>query len=225
MEFQELRIKLENPPLEGRRQAVLVSTGALCPINIAAKYLCEKCQIDPLVGYISPSSDLFVSGKYKSNSIHFEHRFEMARLACNEHNKTLGVIHIYPDSWEGHQPGFVNFPEVRDHFETVLKKLFPTKNLLVLYVIGADLFMRNKLWDSSGYVVVSRPGFDIDIKSSPKRDLYICSDQEYTKLLSSIDPVAFMEAIKNGQQIQNLTYISVARYLQEALHKGYFVTD
>lgn len=65
MEFQELRVKLESPPTKGRKRAILVSTGSMCPIHkghltmfdIAARFLKEEFEIDPLVGYISPSCD------------------------------------------------------------------------------------------------------------------------------------------------------------------------
>lgn len=226
METAELRKKLEIPPRNGRQQAVLLSTGSLCPVHkghlqildIAARFLSEKCNVDPLVGYLSPSCDKYVNNKLGSDSISFKDRIEMVKLACNEHNQIPGVIHIYPDSWEGLQSKFINFPEVRNHFEEELKKLFPDKEFLVLYVTGADHFNRCGLSSSRGYVAISRVGYNIETKTDPRRNLYICNDPEYSEMYSDISSTAIRNANKKGQNIENLTYGSVVKYLREVLH-------
>ena len=105
MHLHELQSKLKTPPIFGRKRAVLVSTGSYCPVHkghlqnfdIAAKFLSEKCNIDPLVGYISPSCDLYVSNKLGDENIFYEHRYEMVILACFEHNSLPNYIKVFPD--------------------------------------------------------------------------------------------------------------------------------
>lgn len=226
MDTQILQKKLEIPPTEGRKQAVLLSTGSLCPIHkghlqiidVAAKFLSEKCQIDPLVGYISPSCDLYVGSKLGPELIPFQQRYEMVKLACEEHNQIPGALPIIPDSWEGLQPDFIDFPYVKKHFENQLKKLFPDKNLLLLYVTGADHFNKCGLNRASGYVAVSRVGYKINGSTCPERNLYICSTPEYNEFYSDTSSTIIRNAMKKGQSIDGLTYDSVVKYLNENVH-------
>lgn len=223
MDTSELQRRLKEPPTDGRKRAVLLSTGSLCPIHkghlqnfdIAAKFLSEKCQIDSLVGYISPSCDLYVSHKLGRDNIPFKDRYEMTKLACDEHNKEQGVLHIVPDSWEGLQPRFYDFPEVRDHFEEELQKKFPDENLMLLYVTGADHFMNCGLYNSRGYVAISRVGYQIRGKSRPERNLYICNDPEYGEFFSDVSSTKIRKAMREGTNIDGLTYESVVEYINQ----------
>ena len=223
MDISELQQKLQTPATKGRKRAVLLSTGSLCPIHkghltnfdVAAKFLSEKCNIDPLVAYISPSCDLYVGYKLGSDSIPFKHRYEMTKLACNEHNQNSDIINVYPDSWEGLQPDFVDFPSVREHFVDELNKLFPNEDLIVLYVTGADHFNKCGLYNSKGYVAISRIGYKIRGKTRPERDIYVCNDDEYGKYFSDVSSTAIRDAMRQGSSIDGLTYDSVVKYLKE----------
>lgn len=228
MEFQELRVKLESPPTKGRKRAILVSTGSMCPIHkghltmfdIAARFLKEEFGIDPLVGYISPSCDDYLFHKLGSDMILFQHRYEMTKLACKEHNEQQNVLHVFADSWEGHQPKFVNFPEVRDHFESELKKLFPEKEFIVLYLTGADHFNRCNLIKSSCCVAIGRVGCKIEAKSDPKRNIFICDSTKNSGIFTDFSSTAIREAIKKGEAFEKMTFKSVANYMKEVLHFG-----
>lgn len=189
--IEELKKLLSlHPPVEGRRRSVLVSTGSFCPIHkghlklfdTAARFLSEEYKIDSLIGIISPTSDLFVSNKFRSASIPFEHRYEMTKLACLEHNKEIqngeGLM-IVPDEWEGTRIDFYDFQIVYEKFKHDIEQLFPDEDLLVLYVCGGDLFIKRQCYMRKGFVGISRPGFQIESKTSVENDIYVCNDKKY----------------------------------------------
>lgn len=144
----------------------------------------------------------------------------MTKLACKEHNEQQNVLHVFADSWEGHQPKFVNFPEVRDHFESELKKLFPEKEFIVLYLTGADHFNRCNLIKSSCCVAIGRVGCKIEAKSDPKRNLFICDSTKNSGIFTDFSSTAIREAIKKGEAFEKMTFKSVANYMKEVLHFG-----
>lgn len=226
MDFQELQNKLKTPPTPGRKRAVLLCTGSLCPVHqghlqildIASKFLSEECNIDSLVAYISPSCDSYVFYKLGNDMIPFTHRFEMLKLACNEHNSQPNVIPIIPDSWEGLQPDFVDFPEVRKHFVKEIKKAFPDQDLHVLYVSGADHFMKCRLYNGYGYVGISRVGYKIQATSNYEHDIYVCNDPKYQNYYSDASSTAIRKAKEKKQSIDGLTYASVVKYLHDVVH-------
>lgn len=227
MDFRELRNKLKEPASPDRRRAVLLSTGSFCPVHkshlrnieIAAKFLSESHQIDTLVAYISPSCDLYVKHKLGKECIPFNDRYEMVRLACDVHNSDdKNSVKIIIDPWEGNQPYFVPFPSVLERFQDEIQNNFPSENLIVLYVAGADQFNRCKLYRSSCYVGISRIGYQIKGDSCIERNIYICKDEKYEKYFSDISSTSIREARQKGIEINNLTYEPVVEYLRDVVH-------
>lgn len=225
MHLHDVQEKLKTPPIPGRKRAILVSTGSYCPIHkghlenfdVVAKFLSEKCAIDSIVGYISPSSDSYVSHKLGHESIYYYHRYEMVKLACYEHNSHPNVLHVFPDPWEGLQPNFVHFPQVRQHFEDVMKQLFPKENLLVLYIAGADVFNKRKLYKQSNFIGVFRNGFKANGYAVPERNIFMCNDQEYYKLISDISSTQLRDLMKKGKSLNGYTFNSVITYIKDNL--------
>lgn len=219
----------KNPPIEGRQRAILVSTGSFCPIHkghlklldTAAKFLSEEHKIDSILGIISPTSDIFVSQKFGSSTISFEHRYEMTKMACLEHNKNLEndskCLKIISDSWEGTQIDFLDFHIVYNHFKIEIEKMFHDENLLVLYVCGGDLFIKRKCNKRNGIVGISRPGFQIEASTDVKKNLYVCNDKKYAGAYNDAS-FAINLAKESGESIEGLTYDSVAKYLHEVVN-------
>lgn len=170
------------------RQArvVLLGTGALNPIHNGHIKMMELARVslqsrgyDVIGGFLSPSSDLYVSGKMKSihqrllrtsglnkspsletmySSSH--HRVHMTRLACQDSE----WLHV--GCWESNQDYFADFNEVLSALEVFLweNNIFSHPDDTVMYVCGSDhflkcSFMRKGVGTSRGYrpvVVVTR---------------------------------------------------------------------
>lgn len=219
------RLLPEHPPIEGRRRAVLVCTGSFCPmhkghlklLDTAAKFLSNEHQIDSVLGILSPSIDGFVRYRFKDEMIGFEDRYEMLKLGCNEHNMAITDdegLFIIPDSWEGTRKRFYDYPEVLKHFRMEIGRLFNDENLLVLYVCGADFFMRNYCFAKEGYVGIARPGYQISVSSMPEYNVYVCNDKKYTGFYSDAT-LAIKMARERGESIEGLTYDSVVKHLHD----------
>ena len=224
--INELKKRLqEHPPVSGRHRAILLCTGSFCPVhnghlrllNTAAKFLSEEHKIDSLFGILSPSSDDYVLYRLGSQAIPLQHRYETLKLACAENNKDVSNLFIMPDLWEGSQPKFVDFPEVREHFVSVVKRKFWKEKVDVLYVCGGDLFMKIQCYRMKGYVGIARPGFDINIPGRIRDGVYACNDKKYTGCYSDAT-MAIKMAKENGESIKGLTYDSVADYLHDVVH-------
>lgn len=223
MHLHDIQAELKTPPTPGRKRAILVSTGSYCPIHkghlenfdAVAKFLSEKCKIDPIVGYISPSCDSYVSHKLGQESIYYLHRYEMVKIACYEHNSQPNVLHVFPDPWEGLQPDFVPFPQVRQHFEDVMKQLFPKENLLVLYIAGSDVFNKCKLYNRNNFIGVYRNGNKANGYPVPERNIFICNDQKYYSLISDISSTQLRDRIKKGKNLNGYTFNSVISYIND----------
>lgn len=226
MHLHEIQEKLrELPQVPGRKHAVIISTGSYCPVHIghlqnfdiAAKFLSEKHGIDTLAGYISPSCDSYVSKKFGSDSILFLHRYEMVKLACYEHNAQKNIINIFPDPWEGLQPSFVSFHKVRDHFDEVLKKLFPKEKIIVLYIAGSEQFNKSKLYDCDNFIGISRPDCPVKGNSRPEKNIYVCNDPEYCNSFSDTSSNNLIDRIKKNQSLKGITFDSVISYIKDEL--------
>ncbi|KAK8852543.1 hypothetical protein M9Y10_017528 [Tritrichomonas musculus] len=224
--INELKKRLqEHPPVSGRHRAILLCTGSFCPVhnghlrllNTAAKFLSEEHKIDSLFGILSPSSDDYVLYRLGSQAIPLQHRYETLKLACAENNKDVSNLFIMPDLWEGSQPKFVDFPEVREHFVSVVKRKFWKEKVDVLYVCGGDLFMKIQCYKMKGYVGIARPGFDINIPGRIRDGVYACNDRKYTGCYSDAT-MAIKMAKENGESIKGLTYDTVADYLHDVVH-------
>lgn len=218
------RLLPEHPPIEGRSRAVLICTGSFCPmhkghlklLDTAAKFLSNVHQIGSVL-ILSPSIDGFVRYRFKDEMIGYEDRYEMLKLGCNEHNMSItddeGLFIIH-DSWEGTRKRLYDYPEVLKHFRMEISKLFNDENLLVLYVCGADFFMRNYCFAKEGYVGIARPGYQISVCSMPEYNVYVCNDKKYTGFYSDAT-LAIKMAREKGESIEGLTYDSVVKHLHD----------
>lgn len=212
MDLTEIYQKLQAPPIPGRRRAILLSTGSYCPVHKG-----HLKNID-IAAYISPSCDSYVTHKLGKECISFIHRYQMVKLACDEHNSNNNQIKIIPDQWEGNQPEFVPFPSVLDHFYHVIHKNFPGQHLMVLYIAGADQFNKCSLYKKRYYVGISRIGSSIKGETDEQRHIYVCRDEEYAKDFSDTSSTMIRKARSQGKSFDHLTFPSVVKYLRETLH-------
>ncbi len=114
---------------------------------------------DVVGGFLSPSHDTYLSGKYLSGKHHDETFFPAAqRLAlCAAATKDHPFLAVA--SWEssvsGHWP---DFPEVTATLERVLHERFPGEGIGVIYLCGQDHFRYAARAGLSGVAVVTRAG-------------------------------------------------------------------
>jgi len=146
---------------QGRR-CVLLTTGALNPVHLGHVAMFDRARdcleaehgFDVVGGFLSPSHDVYLAGKY-GGSMFFpaSRRLAMCAAATKDH-PFLSVT-----SWESSVSGpWPDFPEVTAELEHVLKERFPDEDFGVIYVCGQDHFryaMPNRL---PGVAVVSRAG-------------------------------------------------------------------
>lgn len=137
----------------------------------------------------------------------------MVKLACYEHNAQKNIINIFPDPWEGVQPSFVSFHKVRDHFEEVLKKLFPKENIIVLYIAGSEQFNKRKLYDCNNFIGISRPDCQVKGISRPEKNIFVCNYPEYCNSFSDTSSTTLIDKIKKKQSLKGITYDSVITYI------------
>ena len=227
-DFSEVIKNLQLLKDSNHQKVILFATGSYCPVHYghlqvfdaASKFLTEKYNIDVLAGYISPSCDLYVDSKLRSESIPFSDRLEMIKRACLEHNSQSNVIHILTSSWEGLQPTFIDFPTVRDHFQEMVDKTFPSENIKVIYIAGADLFVKCWLHNWSQCIAIERPGslslskYETDLSEM----IYICNDPTYSEYYVDTSSTKMREKYHKKESLQGLTYPSVIEYLETVLH-------
>ena len=211
------------------QKVILFGTGAYCPIHIghlqsydiAAKFLKEEFDFEVIAGYISPSCDRYLSYKFHKHSIpqkpiSFYHRYQMIRLACEDHNKQPDVIPIFPSGWEGLQPRTVSHRLVTDHFRHALKEKFPNEDIFVLYIAGADLFCRCKISGWSSCVVIDRLDTEYSIaeySTNLDKKVYICHDPKYSQFFSNASSTQIRRLLEENKSIDGLTYSSVVEYI------------
>jgi Icc-related predicted phosphoesterase/nicotinic acid mononucleotide adenylyltransferase len=174
--MSKILARLETLPLNnygGRKpRAVLLTTGALNPIHKGhlqnmelAKLSLESQGFVVLGGFLSPSSDAYVSGKM--NSLHRQqlarakaggnpleaissietlscsatHRLKMTQLGCGESEW------LSESAWESNQPSFTDFDEVLSNLESFLwtNGIFEHSDDAVAYVCGSDHFLKCSL--------------------------------------------------------------------------------
>lgn len=138
-------------------------------------------------------------------------------MACSENNSNDENLFIIPNSWEGKQERFVDFPQVSRHIEEEVSHKFPKENITVLYVCGGDLFMKALCCLKEGYVGITRPGFKINIPGRIREDVYEWNDKKYTGFYSDAT-MAMKMAKEKGESVKGLTYDSVADYLHNVVH-------
>jgi nicotinic acid mononucleotide adenylyltransferase len=189
-------------------------------LDIAAKSLRDHFAVDSLVGFVSPSSDIYVGRKLGADTIPFLDRYRMCVLSCQAHN-AVEEFHIECDPWEGMQPSFVRFPNVRDRLQQVIGSEFPGEGLLVLYVCGADNFMNCSLWNWNNCAVVNRVNWDIGTTSDPARGLFVCRicDERYAAVFSDASSTEVRRRIANREPLFGLVYPAVAAYLERIRYR------
>jgi nicotinic acid mononucleotide adenylyltransferase len=144
-----------------------LTTGALNPIHRGHVAMFDRAR-DTLEseygfvvvgGFLSPSHDTYLSGKYLSGKHRDETFFPAAqRLAlCAAATKDHPFLAVA--SWEssvsGHWP---DFPEVTATLERVLHERFPGEGIGVIYLCGQDHFRYAARAGLSGVAVVTRAG-------------------------------------------------------------------
>ena len=146
---------------------MLLTTGALNPIHRGHVAMFDRAQdtleseygFDVVGGFLSPSHDTYLSGKYLSGKHRDETFFPAAqRLAlCAAATKDHPFLAVA--SWEssvsGHWP---DFPEVTATLERVLHERFPGEGIGVIYLCGQDHFRYAARAGLSGVAVVMRAG-------------------------------------------------------------------
>eukprot|EP00747_Dinoflagellata_sp_TGD_P073957 gnl/TRDRNA2_/TRDRNA2_158133_c1_seq1.p1 gnl/TRDRNA2_/TRDRNA2_158133_c1~~gnl/TRDRNA2_/TRDRNA2_158133_c1_seq1.p1 ORF type:complete len:293 (-),score=63.89 gnl/TRDRNA2_/TRDRNA2_158133_c1_seq1:60-917(-) len=172
----EAALRADGGLLQGRRPAVVITTGAMNPIHKGhvqmlrqAKMRLEKSGYAVLAGWISPSHDLYVLPKAKSlktPGLRSAFRTRLAELAVADDAFTS--VGLWESAQRGHWP---DFPEVVTELQRALNEQFPKLctggsegSLLVFYVCGTDhakkcgLYRGMRAERGRGVVVVPRDG-------------------------------------------------------------------
>jgi nicotinic acid mononucleotide adenylyltransferase len=185
--------------------------------DTAAKFLRENFSLDCLAGFLSPSADVYVRHKLGPLGISFEHRREMCDLSCRAHTASPDAIPVYCDAWEGSQDGFVDFPRVRSRLAGLIEETFPTSGLIVLYLCGADHFVRCRLANWTNCVAIARPPYAVKTESNPERGIYVCklSQEGYAKLFENVSSTEIRRRLTNQESLTGLVYPDVERYLRD----------
>ncbi|MBT9582869.1 NAD(+) synthase [bacterium] len=148
---------------QGRPLAVLLTTGALCPVHPGhlemmeqAKLALEKQGVCVLGGYLSPSHDEYVMGKCGHQVPSAAHRLHLCRQAVL-HSDWLMV-----DEWEAlHTSAALNFSDVLERLSAYLNRhLACAQPIRVYYVFGSDNARFSLTFVQRGQAIcVERPGF------------------------------------------------------------------
>eukprot|EP01121_Diplochlamys_sp_Union-15-3_P012371 TRINITY_DN3699_c0_g1_i1.p1 TRINITY_DN3699_c0_g1~~TRINITY_DN3699_c0_g1_i1.p1 ORF type:complete len:232 (+),score=26.15 TRINITY_DN3699_c0_g1_i1:44-739(+) len=151
-DFQILREKFKRTVNEPNvTKAVLLSTGAYCPIHNMhlevfrkAKHFLEKTtdksNVIVFAGIISPSHDDYVRIKLRGKGIPIKDRLEMVKLAIDEDDWLIA------SPWEGESnKSFVDFPHVIRYFRKLLDCI--DRKIALYYICGADHALKCALYD------------------------------------------------------------------------------
>lgn len=196
---------------EKRQKVICLTTGAFNPIHRGhieilknAMENLDKDKFDVIGGILSPSSDIYVQKKLPG-SYCFEKRVKFARLGIGEEN----YPNITCNTWEGEQDRFVDFPEVREHFQEEMS----SKQIKVLYVCGADHVNKCKLWNKDWVVCIGRIG---EIVNEERKCIYLEGNSDVIGHSSTkIRNILESDLTKPEKEIElkKLTYDSVAKEL------------
>ena len=171
-------------PSRGRR-CVLLTTGALNPIHLGHVAMFDRARgglesehgFDVAGGFLSPSHDAYLSGKY-GDSAFFPARQRLAMcVAATKDHPVLAVT-----SWESSASGrWPDFPEVTATLEDVLAERFPNEDIGVIYLCGQDHFGYAGADRLPGIAVVSRAGKSEQTDAA--RDIYaVRADGSFSQL-------------------------------------------
>jgi len=218
----KLKANLAKIPPDNKKKklAVLISTGAYCPIhrmhienfNVAKKYLEENHNYVIVAGYISPSHDHYINGKLsKQEFISSYHRLKMCALASQDD-------WIEADPWESSRSGFVSFPKVAQHLDDYLCETFPRIRIEIIFLCGADLIVRCNMSKVGKHWVVAtgRPGFTEQVQhvlnSKPPKERQVYWLETNMEDLSS---TKIRNALIKNEPLDGLTFASVIKYLKD----------
>ena len=145
------------------RRCVLLSTGALNPVHLGHVAMFDRAR-DALEseygfavvgGFLSPSHDTYLSGKYgdPTKFIPAAKRLLLCAAATQDHPYL--AVASWESSVSGHWP---DFPEVTATLEGVLQERFPDEGVGVIYLCGQDHFRYAATARLPGVAVVSRAG-------------------------------------------------------------------
>lgn len=148
---------------EAKPLAVLLTTGALCPVHPGHVEMMEQARIAlesqgmaVIGGYLSPGHDEYVLGKCGHDVPSAAHRVHLCRQAVL-HSHWLMV-----DEWEAlHTPAALNFTDVLERLQRYLNRhLACGRPVRVFYVFGSDNARFALTFVNRGQAVcVERPGY------------------------------------------------------------------
>lgn len=138
--LNHVRRNFERTKASGRPKAILVTTGALCPVHEGHLHMMTTAHAavinagyDVLGGFFSPSHDEYVALKCGSTALPAGHRLDLCRQACEE----SGWLTV--DSWESLYAGRdVNFTRTCWRLKETMHRFFPEASIEVFYVCGGD---------------------------------------------------------------------------------------
>jgi len=144
--------------------AVLLTTGALCPVHPGHLAMLEQARehlenqgIAVLAGYLSPGHDEYVLGKCGHRVPRAAHRVHLCRQAVAESNWLM------VDEWEAlHTSAALNFTEVIERLTGYLNRhLACGRPIRVYYVFGSDNARFALTFIQRGQAIcIQRPGFE-----------------------------------------------------------------
>jgi nicotinamide mononucleotide adenylyltransferase len=154
------------------RRCVLLTTGALNPIHRGHVAMFDRARdvleaeygLDVVGGFLSPSHDTYLSGKYLSvKHLSGKHRDETFFPAAQRLALCAAATEDHPflavASWESSVSGqWPDFPEVTATLEHVLHERFPGEGIGVIYLCGQDHFRYAARARLPGVAVVTRAG-------------------------------------------------------------------
>ncbi len=147
---------------QGRR-CVLLTTGALNPVHLGHVAMFDRAR-DTLEseygfavvgGFLSPSHDAYLSGKYGDPRKFFSAAKRLAMCAAATQAHPILAVAAWESSAPGHWP---DFPEVTAMLERVLDERFPGEGIDVIYLCGQDHFRHAARAGLPGVAVTSRAG-------------------------------------------------------------------
>jgi nicotinic acid mononucleotide adenylyltransferase len=145
------------------RRCVLLTTGALNPVHLGHVAMFDRARdtleseygLAVVGGFLSPSHDAYLSGKYGDPRKFFIAAKRLAMCAAATQAHPILAVASWESSASGHWP---DFPEVTAELERVLAKRFPDENLDVIYLCGQDHFRHAARAGLAGVAVMSRAG-------------------------------------------------------------------
>jgi nicotinamide mononucleotide adenylyltransferase len=154
------------------RRCVLLTTGALNPVHRGHVAMFDRARdaleaeygLDVVGGFLSPSHDTYLSGKYLSvKHLSGKHRDETFFPAAQRLALCAAATEDHPflavASWESSVSGqWPDFPEVTATLEHVLHERFPGEGIGVIYLCGQDHFRYAARARLPGVAVVTRAG-------------------------------------------------------------------